>query len=242
MAFALLLRARHPLVPAIRRGQLTTRQASLHVTDRTVARPRTGALDAGLRPRPFPDDTASLLPGSLTTTRTGLPPASDDELTSQLSTSHSINHQSLLDTQEPADDLSARPQPHPPRQPPPPGQDNPRSTSGRDGDVRGQIRRLRAEGGTYRSIAAAAGLAPATVHDIASGRRTPTPATSKSITAVTSASLRRVRVDAAAPGCGCGPCTSWATAPPAWPAPSASARCPSAQSSAVTPHRRHQPP
>ncbi len=50
------------------------------------------------------------------------------------------------------------------------GQDNPRSTSGRDGDVRGQIRRLRAEGGTYRSIAAAAGLAPATVHDIASGR------------------------------------------------------------------------
>jgi transcriptional regulator with XRE-family HTH domain len=76
------------------------------------------------------------------------------------------------------------------------GQDNPRSTSGRDGDVRGQIRRLRAEGGTYRSIAAAAGLAPATVHDLASGRRAPTPATSKSITAVTSASLRRARVDA----------------------------------------------
>ena len=76
------------------------------------------------------------------------------------------------------------------------GQDNPRSTSGRDGDVRGQIRRLRAEGGTYRSIAAAAGLAPATVHDLASGRRAPTPATSKSIAAVTSASLRRARVDA----------------------------------------------
>ena len=64
-----------------------------------------------------------------------------------------------------------------------PAQDNPRSTSGRDsdGDVRGQIRQLRDQGGTYRSIAAAAGLAPAT---------------SKSINAVTSASLRRARVDA----------------------------------------------
>ena len=65
-----------------------------------------------------------------------------------------------------------------------------------DGDARDQIRRLRAQGGTYRSIAAAAGLAPATVHDLASGRQTPTPATSRAITAVTSASLRRARVDA----------------------------------------------
>ncbi len=104
MAFALLLRARHPLVPAIQQGRLTTRQASLHVTDRTVARPRTGALDAGLRPRPFPGETASLLPGLLTATRTGLPPASDGELTTQLSTTHSINHQSLLDAQEETDD------------------------------------------------------------------------------------------------------------------------------------------
>jgi hypothetical protein len=39
------------------------------------------AFDAGLRPRPFPDQTASLLPGLLAATRTGLPPASDDELT-----------------------------------------------------------------------------------------------------------------------------------------------------------------
>ena len=77
-----------------------------------------------------------------------------------------------------------------------PGQDNPHSTSGRDGDVRGQIRRLRGQGGTYRSIAAAAGLAPATVHDLASGRRAPTPATSRAIAAVASASLRRARVDA----------------------------------------------
>ena len=79
MAFA-LLRARHSLVPAIREDCLTTPQASLHVTDRTVAPPNR-AFDAGLRPRPFPDQTASLLPGFLTATRTGLPPASGDELT-----------------------------------------------------------------------------------------------------------------------------------------------------------------
>src|SRR6266508_288132 len=48
-------------------------------TDRSVASP-IGAYDAGLRPGPFPDQTASLLPGSLATTRTGLTPAGDDEL------------------------------------------------------------------------------------------------------------------------------------------------------------------
>src|SRR5258706_13830687 len=37
--------------------------------------------DAGLRPGPFPDQAASLLPGLLAPTRTGLPPAGDDELT-----------------------------------------------------------------------------------------------------------------------------------------------------------------
>jgi heme-degrading monooxygenase HmoA len=45
------------------------------------------AFDAGLRPRPFPDETASLLPDPLAATRTGLSPASDDELTKQ-----AINH------------------------------------------------------------------------------------------------------------------------------------------------------
>src|SRR3954463_12775708 len=39
------------------------------------------AFDTGLRPDPFPDRAASLLPGLLAVTRTGLPPASDDELT-----------------------------------------------------------------------------------------------------------------------------------------------------------------
>jgi hypothetical protein len=39
------------------------------------------AFDTGLRRRAFPPNAASLLPGLLAATRTGLPPASDDELT-----------------------------------------------------------------------------------------------------------------------------------------------------------------
>ena len=42
------------------------------------------AFDAGLRPRPFPDEAASLLPDLLAATRTGLPPAGDDELTNKI--------------------------------------------------------------------------------------------------------------------------------------------------------------
>ena len=61
---------------------------------------------------------------------------------------------------------------------------------------RDQIRRLRREGGTIRSIAAAAGLAPTTVHDIAAGRQAPTPRTARALAAITSASPRHVRVDA----------------------------------------------
>src|SRR5512132_3170806 len=60
-------------------GTLTARQASLEATDRSVAPPN-GALDAGLRPGPFPNRAASLLPGLLAATRTGLTPAGDDEL------------------------------------------------------------------------------------------------------------------------------------------------------------------
>ena len=59
---------------------LTAPQASRHAMDRIVA-PPTGAFDAGLRPGPFPGRAASLLPGLLAATRTGLPPAGDDELT-----------------------------------------------------------------------------------------------------------------------------------------------------------------
>jgi hypothetical protein len=58
---------------------LTTRQASLHATDRSVASPKR-AFDAGLRPGPFPGQNASLLPGSLAIIRTGLAPAGDDKL------------------------------------------------------------------------------------------------------------------------------------------------------------------
>jgi hypothetical protein len=39
------------------------------------------ACDAGLQRRTFPSDAASLLPGLLAATRTGLTPAGDDELT-----------------------------------------------------------------------------------------------------------------------------------------------------------------
>jgi hypothetical protein len=67
-----------PCSPTRRRARLTTRQASLHATDRSLAPPN-GAFDAGLRPGPFPDQAASLLPGLLAATRTGLPPAGNDE-------------------------------------------------------------------------------------------------------------------------------------------------------------------
>jgi len=62
-----------------RAGPITTRQASLHAADRSVAPPK-GAFDAGLRPDPFPGRAASLLPGLLAATRTGLAPAGDGEL------------------------------------------------------------------------------------------------------------------------------------------------------------------
>src|SRR6059058_3251040 len=63
VAFAVKDATRLPLPPTpTGRAAITTRQASLDATDRSVA-PPAGALDAGLRPGPFPDRTASLLPG-----------------------------------------------------------------------------------------------------------------------------------------------------------------------------------
>jgi hypothetical protein len=73
-------------------GWVTARQASLHATDRSLAPPK-GAFDAGLRRRAFPPDAASLLPGLLAATRTGLPPAGNDEL--MLDQVTSINHPQL---------------------------------------------------------------------------------------------------------------------------------------------------
>jgi plasmid maintenance system antidote protein VapI len=63
-------------------------------------------------------------------------------------------------------------------------------------DVRDQIRRLQGDGGSYRAIAAAAGLAPATVHGLRSGRRQPTPTTTRALSKVTSSTLGRARIDA----------------------------------------------
>jgi transcriptional regulator with XRE-family HTH domain len=63
-------------------------------------------------------------------------------------------------------------------------------------DVREQIHSLQHDGGSYRAIAAAAGLAPATIHDLASGRRQPTPTTARALSKVTSDTLRHGRLDA----------------------------------------------
>jgi transcriptional regulator with XRE-family HTH domain len=59
-----------------------------------------------------------------------------------------------------------------------------------------QLRRLRDEGGSYRSIAAASGLAPSTVHGLATGRRQPTPHTTRALAKVSAKTLPRARVDA----------------------------------------------
>src|SRR3954453_17803931 len=87
MAFAVNTAARLLLTPR-NGGALTTRQASLNAADPQVASPNR-AFDAGLRPGPFPDRAASLLPSLLAATRTGLTPAGDDELMlDQLLTQH----------------------------------------------------------------------------------------------------------------------------------------------------------
>ena len=62
--------------------------------------------------------------------------------------------------------------------------------------ARAHVRRLRQDGGTYRGIAAAAGLAPATVSDLDRGRRRPNRGTTAAVLAVTSNSVPRGRVDA----------------------------------------------
>ena len=92
MAFTLRIRARLSLFPPFG-GTFTTRQASLHATDRPIA-PPSRAFDTGLRRRRFPLDNASLLRGLLTATPTGLAPASDDEHDHR-STVYTINLQSL---------------------------------------------------------------------------------------------------------------------------------------------------
>ena len=71
------------------------------------------------------------------------------------------------------------------------------------GAARAHVRRLHQDGRTYQAIATTAGLAPATVSDLATGRRRPTRGTTTAILAVTSATVparprRRRRHPAAA--------------------------------------------
>ena len=70
------------------------------------------------------------------------------------------------------------------------------ATNGNPEPALDQIRRLRSEGGTYRSIAAAAGLAPATIHDLATGRRNQTPTTATALKKAADGTVRRARHDA----------------------------------------------
>jgi transcriptional regulator with XRE-family HTH domain len=62
--------------------------------------------------------------------------------------------------------------------------------------ARAHVRRLRQDGGTYQAIATAAGLAPATVSDLATGRRRPTRGTTTAVLAVTTNAVRPLLVDA----------------------------------------------
>jgi transcriptional regulator with XRE-family HTH domain len=64
------------------------------------------------------------------------------------------------------------------------------------GPARAHVRQLRQDGGTYRGIAAAAGLDRATVSDLVRGRRRPTRGTAAAVLAVTSQAVPCGRVDA----------------------------------------------
>src|ERR1022692_531546 len=66
----------------------------------------------------------------------------------------------------------------------------------RQAAARDPVRSLRDAGGSYRAIAAAAGVAPMTVYDTAAGRRRPNRGTTAAVLAVTSGDLRQARVDA----------------------------------------------
>jgi hypothetical protein len=62
--------------------------------------------------------------------------------------------------------------------------------------ARDHVTELRQDGGTYRSIAAAAALSPATVHRLDSGRRRAQPGTAAAVLTVTSPALPQARLDA----------------------------------------------
>ena len=71
-----------------------------------------------------------------------------------------------------------------------------RASPGQREAARDHVTQLRQDGGTYRSIAAAAALSPATVHRLASGRRRAQPGTAAAVLTVTSPALPQARLDA----------------------------------------------
>jgi hypothetical protein len=77
---------------------------------------------------------------------------------------------------------------------PPAGRDP--ASPGRREAARDHLTRLRQQGGTYRSIAAAAWLSPDTVYGLASGSRRAQPGTATAVLTVSSPSLPRARLDA----------------------------------------------
>ena len=77
----------------------------------------------------------------------------------------------------------------------PPSGRNP-ADSGQREAARDHVTRLRHDGGTYRSIAAAAALSPGAVHRLASGRRRAQPGTAAAVLTVTSPALPQARLDA----------------------------------------------
>ena len=70
------------------------------------------------------------------------------------------------------------------------------ASTGQREAARAHLTRLRQDGGTYRSIAAAAALSTGPVHRLASGRRRAQPGTAAAVLTVTSPALPRARLDA----------------------------------------------
>ncbi len=84
-----------------------------------------------------------------------------------------------------------------PTGPPPVGPPHPAAIpAAGPGTARARIRRLHQDGSTYQAIATAAGLAPATVRDLASGRRRPARGTAAAILAVNAGAIPYARLDA----------------------------------------------
>jgi hypothetical protein len=77
----------------------------------------------------------------------------------------------------------------------PPTGRNP-ADSGQREAARDHVTQLRHDGGTYRSIAAAAALSPGAVHRLAAGRRRAQPGTAAAVLTVTSTALPQARLDA----------------------------------------------